>query len=357
MREGLARRVQSGLFVSRPPYGYRNVRIDGRSIIEIDPENGSKVRRIFELYAYRNHSLDTLLQALSDEEIEYTSAMATFGRSKLYAILTDRAYIGEVRHKGQWYPGTHEPLVDRATWDRVQVLLGQKIYQTHRLTYGSELIRCGHCGSPITGECKTKRTKNGEKEYVYYRCAQYHRGTHPRIRMTESEFDEQMLRLFDSLRVESDEFRDEFREGLRKSTNLDERSSAMRAKQLQEDLVRLRDQQNRLLNLRLLEEIDAETFATKNTELRDRTAQLQLEIEACDRGRNEIIDIAVKAFELSQNLRVKWFEADYTAKRRILEIICLNWTLDGVTLVPTMRKPFDMLAEGLVWKDSRGDWI
>jgi hypothetical protein len=31
--------------------------------------------------------------------------------------------------------------------------------------------------------------------------------------------------------------------------------------------------------------------------------------------------IAVKAFELSQNLRAKWFEADYSAKRRILEII------------------------------------
>jgi site-specific DNA recombinase len=357
VREGLARRVQSGLFVSSPPYGYRNVRIDGRSIIEIDPENGSKVRRIFELYAYRNHSLDTLLQALSDEEIEYTSAMATFGRSKLHAILTDRAYIGEVRHKGQWYPGTHEPLVDRATWDRVQFLLGQKIYQTHRLTYGSELIRCGHCGSPVTGECKTKRTKNGEKEYVYYRCAQYHRGNHPRIRMTEGEFDEQMLRLFDSLRVESDEFRDEFREGLRKSTNWDQESEIDRARKLHEELESVRQQQKRLLNHLLLEEIDPETFAEKNTELRDRAAHLRLDIEACDRGRDEIIDIAVKAFELSQNLRAKWFEADYAAKRRILEIICLNWMLDGVTLVPTMRKPFDMLAEGLVWKDSRGDWI
>jgi hypothetical protein len=65
----------------------------------------------------------------------------------------------------------------------------------------------------------------------------------------------------------------------------------------------------------------------------------------------------VKAFELSQTLRSKWVEADYAAKRRILEIICLNFSLDGVTLVPTMRKPFDMLAEGLDLKNSRGDRI
>ena len=47
--------------------------------------------------------------------------------------------------------------------------------------------------------------------------------------------------------------------------------------------------------------------------------------------------------------------ADHAAKRRILEIVCLNWTLDGVSLVPEMRKPFELVAEGLQKKDSRGD--
>ena len=38
-----------------------------------------------------------------------------------------------------------------------------------------------------------------------------------------------------------------------------------------------------------------------------------------------------------------------------LEIVCLNFSLDGVSLCPTIRKPFDLLAEGLVWKNSRDD--
>mgnify|MGYP001043544914 CR=1 FL=1 len=84
---------------------------------------------------------------------------------------------------------------------------------------------------------------------------------------------------------------------------------------------------------------------------------LRLHLEAADRGRCEIIDIAVKAFELSQSLRSQWFTADYAAKRRIVEIICLNWKLDGVSLIATMRKPFDMIAEGLIWKNSRGERI
>jgi len=34
----------------------------------------------------------------------------------------------------------------------------------------------------------------------------------------------------------------------------------------------------------------------------------------------------------------------------------LNRRLNDVTHCPTMRKPFDVLAKGLLSKDSRGDW-
>lgn len=198
--------------------------------------------------AFHNHTLDLLTTALLKEGITYAPSKPEVGRSKLYTILTDRSYLGEIKHKGQWHPGTHEPLVDRATWDRVQFLLGQKIYRSHEMTYAGELIVCGHCGHPITGELKAKKTKSGDREYVYFRCTKYHKGDHPRIRLTEAELDVQMLALFDKLRVEDDEFRNTFREELRKATNRDQRSSASKAKELQEELVRVRDHQDRLLN-------------------------------------------------------------------------------------------------------------
>ena len=357
VKEGIERRVESGLFPSKPPYGYRNVRIDGRSIIEVHPDNARTIRRIFELYGYHSQTLDTLPNALLSEGIEYLPSTPKIGQSKLYAILTDRAYIGEIKFRGQWYPGTHEPLVDQRLWQRVQTLLGQKVYKQHQMTYASDLIECGHCGSPITGERKFKMTKSGEREYVYYRCTQYHKGNHPRIRLTEKQLDSQMLAIFDTLRVEDEEFHDLFREQLRQATNWDQDGAISKVAQLQEELTSVRQQQKQLLNLRMLEEIDADTFASTSRDLRDREAELKLEIDASDRGRHEIIDIAVRAFELSQSLREKWFEADYAAKRRILEILCLNWTLESASLVPTMRKPFDLLAKGLLQKDSRDDKI
>jgi len=47
-------------------------------------------------------------------------------------------------------------------------------------------------------------------------------------------------------------------------------------------------------------------------------------------------------------LKNTWISADDAIKRRILEIVCLNCRVDGVTLVPTTREPFDVLAERLV---------
>jgi len=65
----------------------------------------------------------------------------------------------------------------------------------------------------------------------------------------------------------------------------------------------------------------------------------------------------VNVFELSQSLGEKWVASDTLEMRQLLDIVCLNLTLDGVTLVPEMRKPFDMVAEGLLVSSSRGNRI
>ncbi|HUQ68516.1 MAG TPA: hypothetical protein VM165_03275 [Planctomycetaceae bacterium] len=37
----------------------------------------------------------------------------------------------------------------------------------------------GHCGHRITGELKSKTTKAGPREYLYYRCSQYNKPDTP----------------------------------------------------------------------------------------------------------------------------------------------------------------------------------
>jgi site-specific DNA recombinase len=339
VREGLARRVQEGWFVNRGPYGYRNVRKDGRGMVEIDPIPADNVRRIFHLFTWDHHTLDTLVEKLAEEGRQFRSSTPKFPRSSVHNILKDRAYIGEIEFRGEWYPGKHEPLIDRATWNRVQALLGGHVYQAHALTYAGDIIQCGHCGHPITGEQKTKMTKSGERFYNYYRCTYYNVAGHPRTRVTEADLDRQVLAIFDRMRIENEED-----------------SRAQRAELNRQETL-LIQQQDRLLNMRLSEDIDQETFARKHTEFRDRLSSIKLQLDVLDCSHDEMAELASKVFELSQTLRQQWVTADYAAKRRILEIVFLNCQLNDVNLLPTIRKPFDVLAEGLVSKQSRGDKI
>ncbi|MEM6332165.1 MAG: hypothetical protein AAF823_02375 [Planctomycetota bacterium] len=76
-----------------------------------------------------------------------------------------------------------------------------------------------------------------------------------------------------------------------------------------------------------------------------------------DRAKTERGDVALKAFELSQTLRSQWVGADYRAKRRLLEIVGLNYRLDDVTLVCDINKPFDVLLNQTEWADNRGGRI
>lgn len=66
----------------------------------------------------------------------------------------------------------------------------------------------------------------------------------------------------------------------------------------------------------LKQEIDATTFGSKSTELRDRLASIKLQLDDIDRSHDETAELASKMFELSQPLRVKWLTADYDIKRR-----------------------------------------
>ncbi len=352
--QGISRRVQEGLFPGKAPYGFKNVRENGRRLVIVDETEAANVKRMFHLYAYENHTLDGIVKRLGEDGIQYRPSSPRWSRTSVHNMLTDRAYIGEVRYRDGWYPGKHEQLVDRTTWDRVQTLLGNGQQLTHAMVYASDLIECCHCGHKITGELKIKKTKNGPREYAYYRCTKYNKPGHPRTRVTEAELDKQVLAMFAKMRVEDEKIRDWFRAVLASKTKDSQADTRAKHSELSRQLSLIKGQQDRLLNLRLEDQIDVATFNKKQVELRDRLASVKLQLDALDRSRDENAELASRVFELSQTLTERWVTADYSEKRQILEIVWLNCRLDDATLCPTMRKPFDVLVKGLVSEKSGG---
>jgi len=43
----------------------------------------------------------------------------------LHKLLRNRIYLGELSHKGNWYPGAHPSIIDQALWDKVAAVLAK----------------------------------------------------------------------------------------------------------------------------------------------------------------------------------------------------------------------------------------
>lgn len=346
IQKGQRKRIENGLALGKAPFGYVNLRKDGRSAIEAHPGNAPKIRRAFQLYAWSGLSAEGVIDKLHAEGVAFTDRHPRWQRGHLYRMLTNRVYIGEVKHHGEWHPGKHEALIDRDTWDRVQAFLNNKTYTVIPMTYSRGLVRCGHCGCGVVGERITKKSTG--KKYDYYRCAEYvKRAGHPRHRATERELDRQVLELFARLRIDTPEARAWVEAVLRARTQEDRQASRVEVAELTRQLNEVAAQNDRLIDLLLARTIDEAAYNARMAKQRDAEAQLRLRLDVTNKDRAEVADLAVKTFELSQALTAKWVTADHRAKRRVLEILWSNCTFADGKLSYVMRKPFDILVEGL----------
>ena len=150
------------------PIGYRR-KPGVKNTAEIVPEDAELIKKIFALYLAGCDQND-----FSDLNNFWAIHRERLGDTKkMYRILRNRFYIGEVVHHDEVFPGEHTPIIDRGTFDAVQAKLpGAKynVARPGRQKYAyllSGLVRC-HCNPerymrPASVKKKTKR-------YFYYKC-------------------------------------------------------------------------------------------------------------------------------------------------------------------------------------------
>jgi len=355
--QGIRRRVEAGFPIGLAPYGYRNERQDGRRVVQPDPEMAPRVRRIFELYAFHGHTLESLINALREEGVPYSPRKQSFNKTKLYTILTSRAYIGEVLWHGQWHPGSFEPLVERRVFNSVQERLRGGSRQAHELVYAGKLITCSHCGGHLTGEEIVKnRGTSKERRYHYYRCSQLRNvPSHDKgWRFSEASIDAQVFALFEEMKVDDDEVRKWFIDLIREKTRTAHDQERVRLADARRRQTTLEERRRRLIAMRMDNEIDADAFAEQSLVLRDELSAVKLQLESESRSADEDAEQAVNCFELSQALKAKWLTATVQARRQMLGFIASNYRMDGSTLVATKRSPFSLLGKTAISCDGGG---
>jgi site-specific DNA recombinase len=132
IRDKIAASKKKGMWMGGlVPLGYDR---EGRKLVP-NPKEAELVSKIYTLYLEVG-CVRKLAGRLDREQIRskvwitQTGARlggVAFARGALYDLLRNRLYIGEIRHRDQWYPGEHKGVVPRALWDRVQAQLNSNL--------------------------------------------------------------------------------------------------------------------------------------------------------------------------------------------------------------------------------------
>lgn len=131
IRDKIAASKKKGLWMGGPvPLGYV---VKERKLV-VEPTEAEQVRHIMRRYVGSGSST-VLLAVLAADGVRTKIQRQTsgphrggipFARGSLFHLLKNQVYRGMIVHKGQAYPGVHEPIVDEELWHAVQSRLAEK---------------------------------------------------------------------------------------------------------------------------------------------------------------------------------------------------------------------------------------
>lgn len=149
--------------------------------LHINEEEAKIVKFVFEEYL-RTASAKEVAIALEQQGIKgkvWTTKKGVkhegqkINNHMVYRMLKNPLYIGQVQHKGNFYKGEQEAIIDQDLWNKVQTLLNSNLRHDPALRHSKTnpfvgLLYCGTCG----GAMSMAHTKKSNKRYHYFICTE-----------------------------------------------------------------------------------------------------------------------------------------------------------------------------------------
>lgn len=178
MSLGRRGRTKKGLWRagSNVPTGYDY--IDGHLVIRED--EAVQIRKIFELYL-QGWTINKIRHYMHDN---YTNRYSSWAQqSAVSTTLRNPLYIGMLPSKTDKtaYPGEHEPIIDKETFDQVQKLLAARSEHFDEALKHPFVAKHLLTGFTYCGECGGRVSCIGTHRYSYYGCHRINRSD-PRLK-------------------------------------------------------------------------------------------------------------------------------------------------------------------------------
>lgn len=335
--KGLLAKAENGEFPSKAPQGYANDK--ETKLIVPHPTTAPLVKRLFQLYATGEYSLETVSEKIAQEGLRAAGGRK-ISRSEIAFILSNEIYTGNFRWKGRLFRGNHEPLVSRELFDaanRAMKRHNKPRRSAKKFAYRGLLI-CGKCGCLFTAE-----TKKGK--YTYYHCSRSKGPCNsPFIR------EEVLDKVFENAIKAIEPDRQSLFYLTHRLRKRQEEQGLVRKDalaRLRTDKARLKTKLEKAYEDRLEGEISDSWWKEKSAEWRLSLQNADAAIERLERGDSGEFGLGLDLLELAGQASEMFRVRSLDDRRQLLNVVASNFVVDGKNIVPTYRKPFDLLAKGL----------
>jgi hypothetical protein len=316
--KGINGRLKQGLYPFKAPIGY--VDNGGGEIKTICPKVGPLVKRLFELYASGEHSLNSLVVEANAIGLRNTKG-GLIGKTVIENLLANPFYIGliHMKKRNKIYQGKHTPLISTYLFESVaQVRAGkyEKKKIKHQFTF-RRLFKCDECKKAIIGE--------RQKHWVYYRC---HTARCPSVTFREEEVAGQISSSMLDLCL-SKTATQYMRHAITRWGNTHTHRDNSGLLEIEKQKIEAKKEQ--LLDAFLDQTIDKETYNQRHGGL------LVQECGITERQKNLSTQASLPAraentLELFKNLYVTYSLANSGEKRQLVEILYANRFVRGKNL-------------------------
>ena len=169
VERGFRQKLRRGEWLTHAPFGYVNNTVTHK--IEPDPVKSKIIVRAYEEYVKGSHTLVSLSQFLADHGVTQKSGMPLV-KASVQRMLSNRAYLGLVKHHGEFFPGSFAPILSPTLFEAVQKVLERRAHPRHsKISHNfpfTGLFRCAECDSMISAQWATGKCGG---RYRYYRCS------------------------------------------------------------------------------------------------------------------------------------------------------------------------------------------